>query len=142
MSMFATFDDVADAFEGDIPETDRRRVETLIRRASARLLAIVPSTELRVQAGELDADLPAGLVVDAVLRVYRNPEGVTQEQIGPFSKQFNVRNMTSEVTFDMAEVHLMLDPLYSPAKTIRVGLPTVSQVSAEVSGYVPDPTTP
>lgn len=140
MPMFATFQDVKDSYEGDIPDDDRPRVETLLRRASARLLRIVPSTAYRLGSGELDPDLPAGLVVEAVLRVYRNPEGVTQEQIGPFTKQFGARGVSSEITLDPNEVHELLDPVATwPAPAIRLGLPTRDQVRDEVVGYAPLP---
>lgn len=143
MSTFATFDDLKLFYEGTIPDSDRPRLEALIRRASARLLRIVPSVDFRVLSGELDSDLPAGLVIEAVLRVYRNPEGVTQEQIGPFSKQFAARGVNSEILFDPIEVHELLDPVPTlPAPSIRLGLPTLSEIRTEVAGYTDDTTDP
>jgi hypothetical protein len=135
MAAYATFDDVALAFEGTIPSTDRPRVEMLLRRASRRIDALVPSTATRLGLGELDPDLPAGLVIEAVLRVYRNPEGVTRDQMGPFNKEFNPKAVKAEISLDHDEVHELLDPLPDPPSSFRVGLPLRQQVLAQVRGF-------
>lgn len=133
--LYATFDDVTLAYEGTIPDSDRNRVESLLLRASSRLTRIVPSVPLRITTGDLDPDLPAGLVVEAVLRVYRNPEGVTAEEIGPFHKQFNARAIAAEIQFDETEVHAYLDPIPNYLRpAIRVGLPTRAQTLQLVGG--------
>ena len=133
--LYATFDDVTLAYEGTIPDSDRPRVEALLLRASSRLTRIVPSVPLRLASGDLEAELPAGLVVEAVLRVYRNPEGVTAEEIGPFHKQFNARAIAAEIQFDEAEVHSYLDPIPNYTRpAIRVGLPTRAQTLTLVGG--------
>jgi hypothetical protein len=132
---YATFSDLVDSYEGTIPESDRTRLETLLRRASKRLDTIVPSTGYRLAAGTLDPDLPAGLVVEAVLRVYRNPEGVTRDQMGPFSKEFNPRSVKAEITFDPEEVHTTLDPPVSVPSSFRLGRPTMAQVEATLAAF-------
>jgi hypothetical protein len=124
---YATFQDVSTAYEGTVPDVDRPRLEALLRRASKRLDAIVPSLAHRLSIGTLDPDLPAGLVVEAVLRVYRNPEGVTQDQMGPFQKQFNPRGVKAEIAFDPDEVHELLDPIPSIPSSFRLGRPTLTQ---------------
>jgi hypothetical protein len=132
---YATFDDLVDSYEGTIPDTDRTRLETLLRRASKRLDTIVPSTAYRLARGTLDPELPAGLVVDAVLRVYRNPEGVTRDQMGPFSKEFNPRAVKAEISFDHDEVHEILDPVVSVPSSFRLGRPTAAQVEATLQAF-------
>jgi hypothetical protein len=141
-SLYCTFDDVDTAYEGTFAATDRPRVESLIKRASARLTHIVPSVPYRMAKGDLDPELPAGLVVEAVLRVYRNPEGITADEIGPFRKQFNPRGVVAEISFDEAEVHALLDPIPNYVRpSIKVGLPGMDQVLSEVSGvdWPPEP---
>lgn len=137
MAAYATFDDLSVAFEGTIPDSDRPRLEALLRRASRRIDAIVPSTAPRLGSGELDPDLPAGLVIEAVLRVYRNPEGVTQDQMGPFQKQFNPRGVSAEVTLDRDEVHELLDPIPDIPSSFRLGRPT-REDAYSILQYAPD----
>lgn len=133
--IYATFGDVQIAYEGTIPASDQARVESLIKRASARLTRMMPSVPPRLQRGELDADLPAGLVIEAVLRVYRNPEGITAEEIGPFHKQFNARSIAAEVTLDPDEVHALLAPIDNPLRpSIQVGMSTRAQQLYELGG--------
>jgi hypothetical protein len=134
-TLYCTFDDVTAAFEGTIPSTDRARVESLIKRASARLTHMMPSIVPRIQSGDLDPELPAGLVIESVLRVYRNPEGITAEEVGPFHKQFNPRSIVAEISFDDEEVQEVLAPIPNYLRpSIRVGMPVPSQVLAEVDG--------
>lgn len=139
MSMvYATLQDVDDAYEGTIPSSDQSRVTVLCKRASARLYRLMPSIDYRIATGELDPDLPKGLVVDAVLRVYRNPEGITAEEIGPFHKAFNPRSVHAEITFDPAEVEELLAPIPNYVRpAIRVGFPQPQQVMQELAGMAP-----
>jgi hypothetical protein len=141
-TLYCTFDDVSAAYEGTMPAGDRARVESLIRRASARLTHLMPSIVPRIQNGDLDPELPAGLVIEAVLRVYRNPEGITAEEVGPFHKQFNPRSVRAEISFDTDEVQAALAPIPNYVRpSIRVGMPVPAQVLAEVDG-VQWPTVP
>lgn len=132
---YATFNDLVTAYEGTVPDTDRNRLEYLLRRASKRLDALVPSLPHRLGLGELDPDLPNGLVVEAVLRVYRNPEGVTRDQMGPFSKEFNPRGVKAEIAFDLDEVHTLLDPIPSIPSSFRLGRPTLAQVEDTLAAF-------
>lgn len=132
---YATFADLVREYEGTIPDSDRPRLESLLRRASKRLNTIVPSVPYRLSQGTLDPDLPAGLVIEAVLRVYRNPEGVTRDTMGPFSKEFNPRGVKAEIAFDPEEVHATLDPIPSPPSSFRLGRPTLAQVEATLAAF-------
>lgn len=133
--LYATFADVTTAYEGTIPSGDQPRVEALVKRASARLTQIMPSIPFRIRSGELDPDLPAGLVIEAVLRVYRNPEGITAEEIGPFHKQFNARSIAAEIQFDPQEVHDLLAPIPNYTRpSIKIGMPSPAQIYQEVGG--------
>lgn len=86
------------------------RVEALLRQATARLTAMAPSIPARITAGTLDPDLPGGLVIEAVLRVYRNPTGVTQQTAGPYSRILSKDAASNVISFDPAEVAAVLAP--------------------------------
>lgn len=123
--VYATFEDVVTEYEHDIPGTDRDRIERNIRKASARLDRIIPSLRYRLASGDVDPVLPNGLVVESVLRVYRNPSGAMSETLGPFITQ-NDRTQKSTadaVTFDLDLVHALLDPVPSVGDTFTVGIP-------------------
>lgn len=78
---YAEARDVADAYEGDIPAAWSERVDYLLRITSARLTAMIPALPGWVSGGQVDPDLAAAAVVNAVLRQLRNPEGsVTRSQ--------------------------------------------------------------
>jgi hypothetical protein len=107
-NIYATWDDVTTTYEGTIPATSKPRIEALLRRASSRLTALVPSLPTRLSNGTLDPDLPLGLVVDAVLNVYRNPSGTTQQAVGPFSQTFGQGKARSEIHFDEEDLRKLL----------------------------------
>ena len=76
--MFATFDDVSVAFEGTIPSSREEWVERKIIDAESLLVSLVPSLG-DGDVSEARAKRARAIVCDAVLRVYRNPAGATQE---------------------------------------------------------------
>lgn len=132
MAIYATWEDVQLAYEGTIPDTDQGRVSALLAQANARLEAIVPSLPARVAAGTLDPSLPMGLVVEAVLRVYRNPMGTTQQSMGPFSRSLSPTAARNDVYFDPETVRALLAPAGEQSAgvgTFSVGIP------ASVSPY-------
>lgn len=85
--LYAEAQDVADAYEGDIPAAWSERVDYLLRATSARLTAMIPALPGWVSGGQVDPDLAAGAVVNAVLRQLRNPEGsvTTSKSIDGFT---------------------------------------------------------
>jgi len=126
MAIYATWDDVVATYEQTVPEEHRPRIEMLLRQASAKLTALAPSLPTRLTAGTLDPDLPGALVVEAVLRVYRNPAGVTQQSTGPFSRSLGRDAAHAEIYFDPDSVKALLagpDDLSSGIGTFKVGIP-------------------
>lgn len=107
-NIYATWSDVVETYEGTIPDVAKKRIEALLRRASSRLTALVPSLPARLAAGTLDPDLPNGLVVDAVLAVYRNPSGTTQQGVGPFSQSFPANKARADIHFDEEDLRTLL----------------------------------
>ena len=108
MAVYATFEDVAATYELPLPEEARTRVEALLAQASARLVALVPSIPARIAAGTLDPNLPGGMIIEAVLRIYRNPAGATEQQAGPFTRRFSPSAAKNEIYFDPDQVQALL----------------------------------
>lgn len=125
MAVYATWDDVTATFEGALPDDAKPRIEALIRQASARLNAMVPSLAARVSAGTVDPELPSSLVVEAVLRLVRNPVGAQQQSVGPFNLSFAGGQKTG-LYFDPEVVNALLAPpgeLSPGVGTFRVARP-------------------
>jgi hypothetical protein len=124
-TLYATFEDVSDSYEnGPLPETVRVRIEKLITRASAKLTSLVPGLPNRLANGEVDPVVPEGMVVESVLRVWRNPTGTSQQNVGPFGQTFPARAATDTLTFDPDEVRELVESGVSGAPyTFRVRVP-------------------
>ena len=60
-------------------------VEVLLGDASGIIRVEVPTVDARITDGTLDADTVAGVVVQMVLRVMRNPDGKVQESIDDYA---------------------------------------------------------
>lgn len=116
VTLYATKTDVRNAFEGDIPVNTKNdsRLDALITRASAKLLQLAPSLNRRMSAGEITPEVPMGMVVEAVLRVWRNPAGYTQQGVGPFQGSFSARAATNEIVFDENEIKELLGDEITP----------------------------
>lgn len=80
-----TLDKVTASYEAVIPSSKFEWVNTLIDKAVRQLLSFIPDIQERITAGTLDADLVTDKVVDAVLRVVRNPTGFEQEGEGEYN---------------------------------------------------------
>lgn len=125
MAVYATWDEVKVAYEDDIPTEHQPRIEALIKQASARLTALVPSLPARLAATTVDPDLPGGMVIEAVLRVYRNPAGITQQSTGPFSRSLGKIAQRNDIWFEPEQVQaLLIDPSDGPGVgTFMMGVP-------------------
>lgn len=116
-TVYATWSDITGNFEGTIPDSQRTRVEGFIRRASIKLNAIAPWLPDKFAAGQVDPEIPLGIVVEAVLRLFRNPEGLSTQIAGPFSKTYGggANGQHDGLYIDAAEVHTLLDPFLTNA---------------------------
>ena len=87
--MWVEFDDVTKMHTADLSESDRDRVEGLIRRAERSLakLLLGPSAQL-VDLGRFDRSTVVDVVVDAVSRRLHNPRGFVSETAGEYSYRF------------------------------------------------------
>lgn len=80
--------DVLDAWIGDDAPTDTALVEVWVGKAERLVKTLVPDVQTRID-GDTTGDLLANVedvVVDAVIRKFRNPEGLRQvtDNTGPF----------------------------------------------------------
>ncbi|WP_029932516.1 hypothetical protein [Nocardia otitidiscaviarum] len=81
--MFATADDVRDRFEGVIPSSRDAWLAAKIADAESLLTSLVPSMATTTDTARLAR--AKAMVAEAVLRVYRNPAGATQEVASVYS---------------------------------------------------------
>ena len=121
ITLYADATDVRAAYEGTIPtdEKTNARLDALIRRACGKLSQLVPSLDGRMARGEVDPEVPAGMVVEAVLRVWRNPAGMVQEGVGPFQASRNARASMNEIIFDSDDISRLLGESNTP-RSIQV----------------------
>lgn len=120
---YATFTDCASSYEGTLDPALTARVTVLCKRASGRLDRIVPSLQYRLASGDVDPDVPMGLVVEAVLRLVRNPTGTSSQAVGPFQQSVTGRAAVDAIEFDLAEVHELLDPVEPLPSSFTVAVP-------------------
>lgn len=122
--VYASLEDVQAAYEHTIPAGGEVRVERLVEQASVRLRRRVPNLNARIDAGK-DEDLAAlarGVVVDAVLRVIRNPNGYSAEQAGEFSYRIDRAVSSGRLTFPDDDLADLL-PRASRVRSVPVGIP-------------------
>ncbi len=126
--VYATWEDVVASYEYALPVARKPWVEDKLRRGSVRLRQLVPSLDTRMalpasDPQSVDPEVPETLLVEAVLRLVRNPTGAAQQQAGPFSLQLPA-GQAAEIRFDEAEVHSLLDPpADAPAGSLRLAVP-------------------
>lgn len=80
-----TSDDVNGAYENTIAVSEVAWVERIIDKAARELLVLIPTIPARIASGKLDQDLVKDKVIDAVLRVVRNPQGIDTEGEGDYN---------------------------------------------------------
>lgn len=115
MSTYATTDDVAVLYEGTLPD----RAQALLDRAERELARLVPNLAARISSaagavGHVDQGLVRDTLVDAVIRVLRNPKGYAYEREGEYGYGYGVNNVsgTGTVTFtadELARLRLPID---------------------------------
>lgn len=85
--VYASIEDVRLAYEKTIPDDRAAWVTYLIGRASRRLNSLVPGIQDRIDDRSLAVEDVRDVVVGAVLRIVRNPEGLSMEMEGSYSYQ-------------------------------------------------------
>lgn len=88
MPPFAEPQDVANAWR-PLTAAEESVATTLIGYASSILRGRFPDVDQRVADGKLSADIPQLAVVNMVIRVLRNPDGVRSESIDDYSISYS-----------------------------------------------------
>lgn len=84
----ATLGEVVELY-GDMTAAEEQLSKGLLRRASAMVRGRFPDLAARMSAGTLDPMVVGGVVVNMVLRVLRNPDGLRSETVGPFTRSWD-----------------------------------------------------
>lgn len=88
MATYATVDDLrASYFEGDIPDSLDAKLTVKLDEAEEIVRSLVPGGDLAawITAGRTNAARVRMVLCNMVLRVLRNPTGVSTQSAGPFS---------------------------------------------------------
>ncbi|MEV0759528.1 hypothetical protein [Nocardia sp. NPDC050435] len=105
MGDYATVADVTARFEGELAPDQTPWIEARIADAEALLKAKVPSLAASVLVSPVMTANARRLVVDAVLRVMRNPTGAREQTVGPFRVSYALgENAAAAVFFTDAEL--------------------------------------
>ncbi|MEV0367512.1 hypothetical protein [Nocardia fusca] len=126
--MFATAEDVRARFEGVIPDSRNDWLAAKIEDAESLLTSLVPSMATTADAGRLAR--AKAMVADAVLRVYRNPSGVTQETASVYSVSRSKAADSGVLYFPADE----LEALRGSARRTRIGTIPVAPWRVDVYG--------
>lgn len=119
--VYASLGDVQEAYEQAIPADLTVFVQKRLDYANAKLAQLIPSLAGRIAAGTVPALLAQEVVVDAVLRVLRNPAGVKGEHAGEYGYYLDAGNASGRVTF-LPEELAPLQPSGRRARLRSVGL--------------------
>lgn len=84
----ATLGEVVELY-GAMTPAQEQVSKGLLRRASAMVRGRFPDLADRMSAGTLDPMVVGGVVVNMVLRVLRNPDGLRSETVGPFTRSWD-----------------------------------------------------
>ncbi len=88
MAIYADVSDVANRYEGEIPESRRNWIATLLEDAESVLYSEVPGLDARVADGRTSVDTVRRVECSMVLPVLRNPSGYASQTAGEFSYSF------------------------------------------------------
>jgi len=120
---FATVADVQDLYEVELPAGAEARVQTLLDYASAIYRRAHPSLGAGLSDGSLDPVLVRLAVVNACLRVIRNPGGVISETAGEFSYRVDSAMAAGRLSFTAEEMSWGRPPRTGAPRTINLMLP-------------------
>lgn len=126
--MFATADDVRARFEGVIPSSRDAWLDAKIEDAESLLTSLVPSMATTTDTGRLER--AKAMVADAVLRVYRNPSGASQEAASVYSVSRSKGADSGRLFFPNDE----LEALRGSGRRSRIGTIPVAPWRVDVFG--------
>jgi hypothetical protein len=101
-------------------------VDVLIGEASALLRRRLPGLDASITAGTIDATLARMVVTNVVLRVVRNPAGVTQQAVGPESATYAKSQAVGQVVVTDDDIAVLTDPNAASVGGVLVGTVNVN----------------
>ncbi|MFG3710889.1 hypothetical protein [Micromonospora sp. NPDC047730] len=116
----ATVGEVAELF-GTMTPAQESLTAALLRRASEMVRAHFPDLAARVASGMLSAEAPAMAVINMVLRVLRNPDGLRAETTGPFSRTYDTTVAAGLLVVSDGELALMTSGVPADETALPVG---------------------
>lgn len=102
----ATVDEYTELF-GALSLPREALVRALLRRASQLVRDTYPALEEKIAAGRLSADSVGLAVLNMVVRVMRNPNGLRAETTGPFSRSYDPDLASGLLTMTAADTALL-----------------------------------
>jgi len=120
VTAYATASDVAAGWR-TLTADEQARATVLLARAAVLIDTQVPSVPARITAGTLDAEVPKTVSVNMVQRVLRNPEGVTQQTLGPAAVTYDRDDTGLLVLTESDLVALMPAAVTDGAASVGVG---------------------
>lgn len=88
-SLYASVDDVADVFPGELTSFDRLRIAVWLRHAGTLIRGRWPDIDTRISAGTMDPGRVELAATQMVLRVLKNPRGYRQQSVGGWSATYD-----------------------------------------------------
>ena len=124
-----------------LADSEHAAVMDLLDYASAKLRVSVPSIDTRIADGSLDPVLPAGVVVDAVVRVLRNRDTQVRDRLNEFDVDTppGAAEWTSTIGFTQGEIVSVSPRALRSAGSVRVGSSIGYVCDYERSGPYPEP---
>lgn len=107
MPALATADDVRDRLGRALTDSEAVSAGAYLSQASALVRHRFPTVDARITAGDLSAELVAGVVADAVVRVLRNPEGKVSEGVDDYSYRRSDATATGSLYLSAEEIALL-----------------------------------
>jgi hypothetical protein len=115
----ATVGEVAAQF-GTLTAAQEGLASWLLRAASKMVRARFPLLDTQLADGRLDPELVALVVVNMVLRVLRNPQGLRSETVGPFSRSYDTTVAAGLLALAKDEIELLV-PVVTGSKRYGIG---------------------
>lgn len=124
MTTFGSASDVETSLLRDLTDREAQYVDAWLERAERLIKSRLPDLAVRVQSNSEYALIVAGIEGEMVARVFRNPEGVRQEDEGNYS-----------IRLDAAVSSGLLTVSDEEWQTLGASLNQVTSVAGGMDGY-------
>ena len=111
-----------DTYEGELPDSKQAYYQRKVDEAVRLLLRKCPNLLERIDSGKLEKEFVEDTVAKAVLRVVRNPIGLTSESEGNYSYSLGNRVASGDIWYPDNELAALGCGDAGLPRTIRVNL--------------------